>query len=522
MNINNAAFTLLIVMSFSNSVHSATATPEPEQFLAKLYTEALGRIPDQSGWAGYQTLLNSGDCELVDLQYAGEAIYTSSEFLNLGYSNEEKLLSLYRGAFSREPDQSGFDNWLYLLGTGTTWSEAVEAFFSSTEFEGLEDDICSGWYVWGDGDAIDLTEGSSGFTGSQSSLQTTLDSTSSGNTVYIAEREVIRLSSTLTIPAGVTLATYGSPTPAKYARMARIIPASNFPSTGEPLVKLESGAKLEYIWVDGQRGDVDNYTHGQVNVLLNFQSNGSKVRYVKSSNSKGWSNILTYGSYEYNSTAGECTNAVIEYNLITAYSSSNYGGYWTDGISNACDDATIRYNQIIDASDVAIVVFRSHPGTQSSQIHDNTILNAGNPAFGGLVFDPHADSYSGNPSFAGAAIYDNTLWTGDFAHFDIALSGGVHAWFPGAKIGVGTAYLEDNSTGSLSANTHVGIGIDGMSQISVSGNTLNLNLDDWMSYNCSSLTPDDRIAHTTGGHAPSLSGFTNVSLHLCVGNNGAN
>src|SRR5690606_6494719 len=125
-------------------------------------------------------------------------------------------------------------------------------------------------------------------------------------------------------------------------------------------------------------------------ILVDGNSIGSQVRFSRTDNSRGWSSLLLYGSHE---RGVACTDALVEYNLITAYSSYHYNTSvsepWTDGITNACDNATIRYNQIVDASDVAIVSFATG-GNQSSQVYSNTILNAGNSSYGALGFDPNS------------------------------------------------------------------------------------------------------------------------------------
>jgi hypothetical protein len=45
----------------------------------------------------------------------------------------------------------------------------------------------------------------------------------------------------------------------------------------------------------------------------------------------------------------------------------------------------------------------------------NTVLNAGNSAFGGIVADPLSSSPTVNPDFAGSSVTGNTVWTGPTA-----------------------------------------------------------------------------------------------------------
>ncbi|MEV0408975.1 hypothetical protein [Actinoallomurus sp. NPDC050550] len=74
----------------------------PGQFIAKQYTEALGRAPDQAGWRGDVGYFESDGCNATTLANVGRSIYTSSEFTGLGYDNDARVLALYRGALNRE------------------------------------------------------------------------------------------------------------------------------------------------------------------------------------------------------------------------------------------------------------------------------------------------------------------------------------------------------------------------------------------------------------------------------------
>src|SRR6266496_4458360 len=51
----------------------------PAQFIAKLYTEALGRIPDQGGWQSAVTHFAQNGCGSSSLAAYGEAVFWRSE-----------------------------------------------------------------------------------------------------------------------------------------------------------------------------------------------------------------------------------------------------------------------------------------------------------------------------------------------------------------------------------------------------------------------------------------------------------
>jgi hypothetical protein len=87
----------------------------------------------------------------------------------------------------------------------------------------------------------------------------------------------------------------------------------------------------------------------------------------------------------------------------------------------------------VDPTDVGIVVFKCGWGcNQASVVRDNTVLNAGNSAYGAYGVDPITDSVASfDFGFSGTAIISNVLWTGPHAHIDIPLVVGTRAWFGG-------------------------------------------------------------------------------------------
>src|SRR6202012_2542282 len=51
---------------------AAQASYVPAQFIAKLYTEGLGRMPDQSGWQSATTYFAQNGCSAASLAAYGE------------------------------------------------------------------------------------------------------------------------------------------------------------------------------------------------------------------------------------------------------------------------------------------------------------------------------------------------------------------------------------------------------------------------------------------------------------------
>ncbi|MGV9385561.1 DUF4214 domain-containing protein [Nonomuraea sp. NPDC003707] len=396
-------------MAFLSTCLSVGATPAtaagkvPAQFFAKLYSEALGRMPDPSGWSAAVGDFAAKGCTPDRVRDFARGFYTSAEFMALNYDAEERVLALYRGALNREPDRSGFDHFTGLLtGGARSWPQIVDAIVSSGELGSLAATICgsSASYHYGTAPALTLTPKGAGF---------------AGGTVYLAEKAVVRVGAMLVIPPGRTLATTGTPSPREYARQGRLVRASSF---GEPVVRLQSGARLRGVWVDGQRGA---YTNSSEHVMHDGV------------------------------------------------------GRWTDGISVSCENAVVEGNGIVDATDVGIVLFRSSPATQRSSVRGNVVLNAGNAAYGAIVVDA---LYGGDVThdFTGATVSGNAFWTGPDTHADIGIAAGTRMWFgERADDGAGVS-VRDNTTNGLTAVVGTGIAVGGMNRATVQGNDLRLSV----------------------------------------------
>jgi hypothetical protein len=463
-------------------------------------------------------------CSATTLAQQGKAVYLSSEFTGLGYDNAAKLLALYRGALNREPDTSGFNFNMNQLSGGTSWTQVVDQFFASSEFTGDAASFCTtGSYTFGAGAAltIPLGQGCSGqfcFTGgTQAQLQSMLDAAAPAHaTVTLAQQVVVPITTAqqvgpprtrmagLDIPAGVTLTTAGSPAPSRYAEMGRLVRAGGLGAAA--VVEVESGAKLTSVWVDGQRTSPTDHVPDSVNVETAGGS-GTTVASDRLSNAVGFTNLHALGTAE----SLPCAGNTITGNLVTAYSSSHTDQLWSDGISVACENATVENNTVIDATDVGIVLFRAYPADQRSVVADNTVLSAGNPAFGGIVADPLSSSPTVDPSFAGASVRDNTLWTGPATYFHIALSVGSAAWFASPNIGSGASFT-GNTTGSQSANVTEGIAVSGMLNATVTGNTLSVNLGRHGSCPQAGIAVDPQL-----GSGTIQSPNTSVQVRTCIG-----
>jgi hypothetical protein len=347
-----------------------------------------------------------------------------------------------------------------------------------------------------------------GFTGDQAALQQALDATPSGGTVALAPRAVVRLSSTLRIPAGVTLTTTGAPPPERYARMGRLVRVAVPGAGSEPAaVVLAAGARLRNVWVDGGRAWLGTFVREALTVSV--AGDGATVEQSKITNSLGGGSLFVLGPHY----GVPCETATVRDNLVTAYPSGHEDHTWTDGISVACAAATVEDNAVVDATDVGIILYRVEGGRQASSVEGNTVIAAGRSAFSALAVDPLFGGGGQTFSFEGAAFTDNTLWTGERAHFDIGLAVGTRAWFgDNADKGKGAAFT-DNTTGDLTIRSTSPFAVSGMLDATVEDNSLR-SLPAGPS-----RCPAGSIASVTGGWASgSIQGPTiDVPLSGCLG-----
>jgi hypothetical protein len=471
---------------------SAAQAYVPAQFIAKQYTEGLGRMPDQPGWQSAVSYFTQKSCTAGSLAGFGEALLTSPEYTGLGYGNDAKILTLFRAALNREPDQAGFTNWTHQLASGLPWTTVVQKFFTSSEFTALVPKICSGVvdgsgssYYFGTQAALALPPGgtASDFTGTELSLQALLNTTAKrggGGTVKLAPRALVLLTKPLIVPSGVTLTTDGNPDPRHYADMGRLVrdPSFGAPSSLTGMVQVQKEATLSNVWVDGARDTPGNVA--PLEDVITYGGPGTTLSNDKIGNAQGPNTVYLFGGYN----GYTCPKETVSGNLITAYSSDHYlnatgSGDWTDGIADNCEGATISGNQVVDATDVAIVVYRNTTASaQQSVVTGNTVLSAGNSMYGGLGFDPlyrPKTQAAQTFSFAGGSIDHNTLWSGPDTHFDIGITDGSRAWFAGtytADFGTGAA-VSGNTTGTQTARVQIGVGVNGMLHTTVSANTMN-------------------------------------------------
>jgi hypothetical protein len=487
----------------------------PDQWLAKLYTEALGCAPDQRSYAQSREFVQANGCELTTLRSIAVAFLTSREFLQRPYNDAERLLVLWRIARESEPEPRQFAIQLAALRSHQQrWDQLVRSFFDATGFGPAVPRLCAGQlYGWDParpvidlpiaqarGDTVHRGRCGGGVhrdrsrrmlphrkpctlwlgDGTGAELQSALDDATPGQTVWLAQGAVIRVDGPVTIPPDVQLETVGAPKPSAYAAMARLVRTK---TTGQPIVVVSSGATLASVWVDGQRSNQHvGIDHDSINIEVFGGSGLTTIRDDRIGNPAGWSNMVVSAGAGMSSSAPLSVTG----NLFTGYSTkfhyyetaatnniqTNQFGF-ADGVSNTYGNARIAYNQMVDVTDVSFVVFKDSgtPSHQHSIVHDNTIVNAGNSGWAAFTVDPLYPE-TGTFDFSGTTIRHNLVWTSPNAALLVIAGIGTQPWFGDAAYGTGRVYLVDNTSGGVRINTQMAIAVSRMSDVIIQGNAL--------------------------------------------------
>jgi len=497
------------------------ANGSPDQYYAQVYTEILGRSPSPSEWVANEYRFTADSISVQNTRSVIVSLLQSSEFTRLGYTAPEKAFVLYRGILLREPGNTELTSLANQLNAGTSITSIAESMMNSSEFSHLiSNQIKSlrahGFQNSGPSERSQIGDGGLGnTTGSQ--LQAALDAALPGQTVFLSRGALVRTHQTIRIPQGVTLSTYDSGAAdhlyrnrQAYAAMGRIVRSSMF---AKPLVEVMPGGRLIGVWVDGRRSQLRVNDPTLRNQALtrderffdshNLRVLGStspdavtEVSFCKISDSTGWTSLHSVGS-----DGGFAVGySKIANNMITSYSSCRdlSESFFTDGISNASSDAVIINNDIVDPSDVGIVLF--NPGMltgQRSQVVANDVLFAGIEGWGGITMDhsvkindfcvgvnsaaPYNCFDVGNPAivadFNGTLIQNNQIWSSDSKYVNVGISLGVHFW--GLRMfGQGGQVLANTlGTTQQPLNTGVGMVIAGIREPVVLENALNLALN---------------------------------------------
>ena len=209
------------------SVAVAT-TAVPYQYIAKAYTELLGRAPEPAEWANAVGYFRAAGCSPASLRRFGDTVLSSTAYRDDYPPGPQTagaiVLTLYRFVLNREPDAAG-----YVENRDEIASGRVSPLDAAGD---LYDDRVHRAHRPGDlrSDQPELLlrrtreldrlpghpdagPGHTGADGSEAVLQAALDARSAagGGVFALPARSVTGLTTTLVVPGNVTLTTVGDP-----------------------------------------------------------------------------------------------------------------------------------------------------------------------------------------------------------------------------------------------------------------------------------------------------------------------
>ncbi len=469
----------------------------PTQFIAKQYTEGLGRAPSPAEWQGWIRFFGrpGHTCSAGSMATLARTVFLGREFQRIGYRRVEALAALSRALLNHDLDAAGYDHY---HSTRIRWPHVLGAILNGSGFRRSAAAICRARqpaYYFDNSVRPAQTATGPGFRGTARQLQIALDvkAFTGGGTVWLARAAVIYVDrrtpagALIDVPTGVQLATVGRPGPRSYEKMARLVRIGDRcwrgPSCDLPVLTVEGGrapaalgGQVQSIWIDGgggspfhtaKAGSTVQMDSGANSAITDSRLDGSIPRPPA-----GGTTLGLDGSG--NDPALPCSHMRVGGNLITAYTSDHFlMRSWADGITVDCEDARVERNTVIDATDAGIALFGDSGVDQHSLIRRNYILSAGNDAYSALDVDPHGvcSCFQTAPrDFAGSLVEDNTFISGPRTGFGFGLNLGIRSLTDYQPDGIG-ATARDNGTGAGSAQVNVGLDVDGMFDATVTGNT---------------------------------------------------
>ncbi|MBR5916914.1 MAG: DUF4214 domain-containing protein [Lachnospiraceae bacterium] len=124
---------LLLILSVVTipSFKSKAAAGTVDDFVERCYTVTLGRGSDPEGFADWKGQLTSGKAVGVHVAYG---FLFSSEYTKKNKSNSAYVRDLYTLFMGRDPDDSGYNDWMNQLDEGKSRLEVFAGFANSQEF----------------------------------------------------------------------------------------------------------------------------------------------------------------------------------------------------------------------------------------------------------------------------------------------------------------------------------------------------------------------------------------------------
>ena len=119
------------VKSGATRAKATIASKNATAFATRLYTECLGRDPEEGG-------LKFWSLGLTNLELTGSAVahefFFCKEFNDHNFDNKELITRMYRTFMGREPDDAGMTFWLDSMSKGATKQQVFDDFVKSPEF----------------------------------------------------------------------------------------------------------------------------------------------------------------------------------------------------------------------------------------------------------------------------------------------------------------------------------------------------------------------------------------------------
>lgn len=102
-----------------------------EQFVCRIYTDCLGRTPEEDGVKYWAAELSSGKRDGASV---GAGFVFSDEYMRKGTTRKEYVKMLYVVFMGREADEAGLNYWLDNMKNGMTREEVFKGFVDSREY----------------------------------------------------------------------------------------------------------------------------------------------------------------------------------------------------------------------------------------------------------------------------------------------------------------------------------------------------------------------------------------------------
>ena len=128
------------VKSGAPTAKATNASKNATAFATRLYTECLGREPEEGGLKYWS--LGLTNLELTGSQAAHEFFYCQ-EFNDHGFDNKELITRMYKTFMGRNPDDEGLNYWLNNMNNGMTKDQVFNSFVQSQEFT----EICASYAI---------------------------------------------------------------------------------------------------------------------------------------------------------------------------------------------------------------------------------------------------------------------------------------------------------------------------------------------------------------------------------------